>query len=177
MTDRLERFVSGVVGLDAVLNGGFFQGGIYLIQGAPGTGKTTIANQICFNTAAEGKQALYVTLLTEYHSRMVQYMGRLSFFDESQLPDHVNYISAFNVMRSEGLGGLLSLIRREVLARKVTTLVVDGIIAAQRAARDEQNFNEFIHELQGVALGANCTVFLIASTSRSVSRSAMMPGS
>ncbi len=167
MTDRLERFVSGVVGLDAVLNGGFFQGGIYLIQGAPGTGKTTIANQICFNTAAEGKQALYVTLLTEYHSRMVQYMGRLSFFDESQLPDHVNYISAFNVMRSEGLGGLLSLIRREVLARKVTTLVVDGIIAAQRAARDEQNFNEFIHELQGVALGANCTVFLIASTSRS----------
>jgi circadian clock protein KaiC len=162
--DRLERFASGVEGLDVVLSGGFFRGGLYLIQGAPGTGKTTIANQICFNTAAGGKRALYVTLLTENHARMVQYMGRLSFFDDSQLPDYMSYISGFNVMRSEGLGGLISLIRREVVTRKITTLVIDGIIAAQRAAIDEQSFNQFVHELQGVAIGADCTVFMIASS-------------
>jgi len=107
-----------------------------------------------------------VTLLTEYHSRMVQYMSGMSFFDEARLPDQVNYISGFQIMRSEGLGALLTLIRREIVGKKVGILVIDGLVAAQRISTDEQAFNEFIHELQGVAIGANCTIFLIASTDR-----------
>ena len=166
MTQRLERLTTGIEGLDRVLNGGFFKGGVYLIQGAPGTGKTTIANQVCFHRAAHGGRALYVTLLTEYHSRMVQYLGHMSFFDETKLPDQVSYISGFNVMRSDGLTALLTLIRREILARRVAVLVIDGLIAAQRIALDEQPFNEFVHELQGVAIAADCTILMIASTDR-----------
>jgi circadian clock protein KaiC len=161
--ENLNRLSSGVPGLDIVLSGGFFSGGIYLIQGNPGTGKTTIANQICFHGLRSGRKAIYVTLLAEYHARMAQYIGQMSFFDESKIPDQLTYISGFRVMRSEGLAALLTLIRREIVARKATILVVDGLIAAQRVAASEQAFNEFVHELQGLAIGANCTIFLVAS--------------
>jgi circadian clock protein KaiC len=91
----------------------------------------------------------------------------MSFFDESKIPDQLTYISGFRVMRSEGLAALLTLIRREIIARKATILVVDGLIAAQRVAESEQAFNEFVHELQGLAIAADCTVFLVASAERS----------
>jgi len=54
---------SGIGGLDIVLQGGFFKGGLYLIQGTPGTGKTMIANQICFNHVAGGNRAIAASLL------------------------------------------------------------------------------------------------------------------
>ena len=71
----IDRLLSGVGGLDTILGGGFLKGGLYIIQGTPGTGKTTLANQICFNHVATSGRALYVTLLAEYHARMMQHMG------------------------------------------------------------------------------------------------------
>lgn len=67
----LVRVPTGIAGFDTILHGGFFRGGLYIVQGSPGTGKTTLANQICFNYIAAGERALYVTLLAEYHSRMI----------------------------------------------------------------------------------------------------------
>jgi circadian clock protein KaiC len=157
---------SGVAGLDTILNGGFFKGGIYLIQGTPGTGKTTLANQICFHRIATGDRALYFTLLAEFHSRMVQYIGAMSFFNASKLPDSMSYVSGFKVMLDEGLTALLTMIRREILARKVSVLVIDGLIAARRVASSDQSFNQFVHDLQGIALATNCTMFLVASGDR-----------
>ena len=170
MTERgplLDRVSSGVPGLDTILSGGFFKGGVYLIQGTPGTGKTLIANQICFHRVGQGDRAVYVTLLAEYHARMAQYVGRMGFYDESKIPDQLAYISGFRALRSDGLAALLTLIRREVITRKVSILIVDGLIAAQRIAASDQAFNEFVHELQGIALSADCTVFLVASADRS----------
>jgi circadian clock protein KaiC len=166
LREKLERVSSGIPGLDTVLGGGFFRGGLYLIQGTPGTGKTTMANQICFHRVKQGERALYVTLLAEYHARMAQYIGGMSFFDAAKIPDQLTYISGFHVLRSDGLAALLTLIRREVLTRKASVLIVDGLVAAQRAALSDQAFNEFVHELQGVALAADCTVFLVASADR-----------
>jgi circadian clock protein KaiC len=150
-----------------VLGGGFFRGGLYLFQGTPGTGKTTLANQICFHCIRDGHRALYVTLLAEYHARLAQYIGRMSFFDESKIPDQLTYVSGFRVLRTDGLTALLTLIRREILNRKASILVIDGLVAVQRVAKNDQAFNEFVHELQGIALGADCTVFLVASAARS----------
>ena len=162
----LDRMSSGIGGLDIVLRGGFFRGGLYLIQGTPGTGKTTIANQICFNHVAGGNRAIYVTLLAEYHARMVQFIGRMSFFDESKIPDQLSYYSGFRILREEGLPGLLTLVRREIIAKKVSVLIVDGLIAARRITGDDQAFNEFVHELQGIAIATRCTVFLVTSADR-----------
>lgn len=69
MKSASERLPTGIAGLDAVLGGGVIDGGIYIIQGAPGAGKTILGNQICFAHGAHGRRALYVTLLAESHSR------------------------------------------------------------------------------------------------------------
>jgi circadian clock protein KaiC len=36
---------------------------------------------------AGGRHALYVTLLAEYHARMIQHLNTMSFFDASKIPD------------------------------------------------------------------------------------------
>jgi circadian clock protein KaiC len=53
---------SGVPGLDDVLSGGFSKGSLFLIEGSPGTGKTTLALQFALEGAAAGERTLYITL-------------------------------------------------------------------------------------------------------------------
>src|SRR5580700_221109 len=53
---------TGVAGLDDVLCGGFPRGRVYLVQGDPGVGKTTLAMQFLREGARLGEQSLYVTL-------------------------------------------------------------------------------------------------------------------
>ncbi|MET0385879.1 MAG: ATPase domain-containing protein [Polyangiales bacterium] len=58
-----RQFVpTGIVGLDAVLMGGFLQGGFYLFQGDPGSGKTTLALQFAQARLRAGERCLYVSL-------------------------------------------------------------------------------------------------------------------
>ena len=115
---QLHRELSGIKGLDEILQGGFFSGGLYVVEGAPGAGKTILGNQICFNRAAEGKKALYVTLVAETVGRMLLNISSLSFFKEDQVGDGVVYVSAFGALKQDGLGGLLHLLRQEVDARE-----------------------------------------------------------
>lgn len=56
------NITSGSEGLDTVLRGGLPPGNIYLLQGLPGTGKTTLALQFLLAGAAKGEPVLYVTL-------------------------------------------------------------------------------------------------------------------
>lgn len=53
---------TGVAGLDDVLAGGFTRGRLYLLEGTPGTGKTTLALQFLLDGVARGEKGLYVTL-------------------------------------------------------------------------------------------------------------------
>src|SRR5437899_9514005 len=56
------RLTTGVLGLDHILEGGFPAGHLYLIEGDPGTGKTTLALQFLLAGARQGDPVLYVTL-------------------------------------------------------------------------------------------------------------------
>ena len=160
---ELERMPSGIAGLDTILGGGFLKDGLYIIQGPPGAGKTTFGNQVCFNHVAAGGKALYVTLLAEYHARMMQHMRVMTFFDGSKIPDQLIYLNGLRVLYDDGLKGMLVLLRREITAHSASVLVIDGIVSARRVAQDEQAFNEFVHELQAVAIAARCTVFMLTS--------------
>src|SRR4051812_33267952 len=56
------RISTGVAGLDEVLCGGLTPDRLYLLEGAPGAGKTTLALQFLLDGAAQGENGLYVTL-------------------------------------------------------------------------------------------------------------------
>jgi circadian clock protein KaiC len=158
----IERLRSAVPGLDQILGGGLFRTGVYIIQGLPGCGKTILANQICYGHVAEGGSAVYVTLLAESHSRMIQHLSTLSFFDVKAFPDKLAYISAFHDLESAGLKGLMAVLRREMRTRKVGVLVLDGLVAASEGASD-LDLKKFIHELQSIAVLQDCTVLLLTS--------------
>jgi len=53
---------TGVAGLDDILGGGLASGRLFLLEGSPGTGKTTIATQFLIAGATEGETGLYITL-------------------------------------------------------------------------------------------------------------------
>jgi circadian clock protein KaiC len=62
---------TGVFGLDQILNGGLPRNHIYLVDGEPGTGKTTLALQFLLEGVALGERGLYVTL-SESRSELEQ---------------------------------------------------------------------------------------------------------
>lgn len=161
----LQRMPSGIPGLDVVLGGGFFRAGVYIVQGLPGSGKTILANQLCYCHVAAGGSAVYMTLLAESHSRMLQHIRSLSFFDETAIPDRLAYLSAFHDLEAEGLRGLVAVLRREMRARHVGVLVLDGLVAAAEAAETDRELKKFIHEVQTSAVFHGCTVFLLTSGS------------
>jgi circadian clock protein KaiC len=66
-----ENILTGVPGLDDVLAGGLAKGRVFLLEGDPGTGKTTMALSFVLEGARRGERCLYVTLAeTEQELRM-----------------------------------------------------------------------------------------------------------
>src|SRR6201746_2387322 len=53
---------TGIWGLDDILSGGFSRGHLFLVEGAPGTGKTPVALQFMLEGARAGEKCLYITL-------------------------------------------------------------------------------------------------------------------
>jgi circadian clock protein KaiC len=159
-----DRLSSGVTGLDTVLLGGFVKNGLYIIQGAPGAGKTILSNQICYAYAATGGRALYVTLLSEQHERLLANLQQMSFYDPDRIAHEINYVSAFQLLERDGLVGLLTLLRREIVAHQAGVLVLDGLVAAEAYASTELELKKFVHELQTLAAAADCTMFLLTSS-------------
>jgi circadian clock protein KaiC len=62
MAKLLPRASTGVAGLDAVLDGGLARNRLHLLEGSPGTGKTTIALQFLLRGAEAGEAGIYVSL-------------------------------------------------------------------------------------------------------------------
>ncbi len=60
--ERSAKAATGIAGLDDVLAGGLMRGRVFLLEGTPGAGKTTIATQFLMEGAAIGERGLYITL-------------------------------------------------------------------------------------------------------------------
>lgn len=78
----LDRVTTGIKNLDDILGGGLPKGSITLLTGIPGAGKTTMAQQICFNNATPENKALIFQTLSEPAAKTLNYMSQFSFFQK-----------------------------------------------------------------------------------------------
>src|SRR5262245_37312206 len=62
MLNVANKAASGIPGLDNILSGGFARGSLFLVEGSPGTGKTTLALRFLLEGVEAGERNLYVTL-------------------------------------------------------------------------------------------------------------------
>ena len=81
---------TGVAGLDLVLDGGLEPGATVVLAGAPGTGKTILAQQMCFATAE--RPCVYYTTMSQPHARLVRHLETFGFFDPRALGTRVEQI-------------------------------------------------------------------------------------
>jgi circadian clock protein KaiC len=174
MTDALQpdpilRVPCRIPGLDVVSKGGFLQGGVYLVAGEPGTGKTILGNQAVFAHAAAGGSAIYLTLLAESHARMQQYISAMSFFDPALVPSRLAYVNGYQAFREGGLAELIKLLRREMQTRQASLLVMDGLSVATGSAR-LTDAKEFILHLQASSEATGCVSVLLTDADESASR-------
>jgi circadian clock protein KaiC len=159
----IRRIPTGIPGLDRVLAGGLFETGVCIVQGPPGAGKTILANQICFHQAEQKRRAMYFTLLTESHERMLGFIQGMSFFKPAAIPDGVSYVSAFRVLESDGLMGVARNIRDAIAARRPTFLVVDGLAVVEELAKSDTALKKFIHELQTISAMFHTAILLLTN--------------
>jgi circadian clock protein KaiC len=160
---------TGVPGLDIVLSGGLPRGGVYIIEGPPGGGKTILGNQIAYHVASQGQNAVYLTLLAESHARMLGHLRVLDFFRAELVGPSVRYASGFKTLETEGLNGLLRLTREMVTQQTTTLLVIDGLVSALESAPTDRDYRKFVHELQTLTGMTGCTALLLTSVDRSPS--------
>jgi circadian clock protein KaiC len=158
-----DRISTGVAGLDTLLGGGLVAGGVYLIMGRPGTGKTTLGNQACFAHVRSGARAVYVTLLAETHTRMLRNLASMAFFRPESIGAQIAYVGAYLVLRERRLTGLLALLRRVLADEKPSLLVLDGLTTASALGESDAATKEFVAELQVLSDMSRCTTIVLAN--------------
>lgn len=158
-----DRISTGVPGLDTLLGGGLGSGGVYLVMGRPGTGKTTLGNQACFHHVQAGARAVYVTLLAETHARMLRNLAGMSFFDPDAIGKQITYVGAYLALRERKLSGLLGVLRRVIADERPTLLVLDGLTTAAALGEPDSAMKEFVAELQVLTDMSRCTTIVLAN--------------
>ena len=163
MTEARNRLPTGISGLDEVLGGGLIPGGIYLVMGRPGAGKTICGNQLCFAHAARAQRAVYVTLLAETHSRMTSHLEKMRFYSAAHIGSTLLYLGGYSALREKDLPGLMELLRRILRNDKPSLLVIDGLMTSRSYASTDVALKEFIIGLQVLSSMSDCTTVLLSN--------------
>jgi len=166
MTDKVSigRLPTGVPGLDAVLGGGVPEFSFNVIAGAPGSGKTTLVQQVMFALASPDRPALFFSVLGEPPLKMLRYQQQFTFFDLAKVNESVRFISLAEEARDQGLNEVLTRIVREVETTSPAIVIIDSFRSVIRVGNAQENaldLRHFIQEL-GMRLTAwQATTFLV----------------
>ena len=140
---------TGVPGLDLLLDGGLVPGAVVIVAGAPGTGKTILAQQMCFAGGTAEHKCVYYTTVSESHSKLVSHLEEFSFFDRAALGTRVEYIHLGDFLRPaprDGLESLVSEIVRKTLEEEPSIVVVDSAKMLRDFA-DERELRGALYDL------------------------------
>ena len=124
-SDRRVWLETGVPGLDTILSGGLLQGGLYVVEGHAGTGKTILGFQCGLTYARRGDRVVVVTLLSESHGRLIDHLRGFDFFDGAVIARSFLLLSGYGAAK-EGLSPLLHLLAQTLMQEKPRLLVIDG---------------------------------------------------
>lgn len=168
---RIPLLHTGVAGMDHILGGGFPAHSLYLIQGLAGSGKTTLACQIGFHHAHQGKKVLILTLIAETHDKMLNHLSSFSFFDETLVGDRILFIGAYPDLLKGGLRELLKSIAATLAEQRPDIMIIDGFRTVRDARPSDLALSEFMLSLNSLVSTMQCTTFLLSPTEGNVADS------
>jgi len=166
------RAATGIEGLDYILGGGFPINRMYLLEGDPGAGKTTMALQFLLEGARRGEPGVYATLSeTEEELRDVAAshgwsldgvtICELQTAEESLKADsQYTLFHPSEVELSETTRAVLDTVERV----KPLRVVFDSLSEMRLLARDSLRYRRQILALKHYFTGQNCTVLLLDYT-------------
>ncbi len=158
---RLELLKTGVPGLDEVLGGGLPAYSVNVICGPPGSGKTTLCQQIIFHQARQGRKCLYLTTLSEPTVKLIRYQQQFSFFDPQLLGEAVVYADLGSIARERGLKGALEALSQNLKDHSPAVVGIDSFKALQDLAESLAEFRRFAYELAVRLSTWECATLLV----------------
>lgn len=164
-----KRVRMGIEGLDDVLGGGLPANRVYLLEGNPGSGKTTLALQFLLEGARNGEPGLYVTLsetrvelreVATSHGWDLEHLAihELTVAEDALMPDgHYTFFHASEVELGQTTQTLIDEVERVKPAR----VVFDSLSEMRLLARDPLRYRRQILGLKQFFVHKECTVLLI----------------
>jgi circadian clock protein KaiC len=171
----VRRKSTGIAGLDEVLCGGFATDRMYLIEGTPGVGKTTLAMQFLLEGVRRGERALYVTLsetrdeleaISESHGWS---LDGIDIVELSQVENLFN-VRAHNTLFQPPemeLGNLSALLVAEFDRVRPTRMVLDSLSEMRLMAQNPLRYRRQILAFKHHFATGDCTVLLLDDRSSS----------
>ena len=164
-----ELAKTGVAALDQILGGGWTADRVYLIEGEPGTGKTTLSLQFLLEGVARGERGLYVTLSEtedELRSVAASHGWSLGGIDIYQL-DVANSLPAGDgdyLMFDPGeveLGQTIAGVLEQVRSISPRRVAFDSLSEMRLLAQNPLRYRRQILSLKQFFAGRNCTVLML----------------
>ncbi len=165
----VEPLSLGVPGLDKVLAGGFPPGHLYLIDGDPGTGKTTLGLQFLMAGAMRGEPVLYITLSeSERELRQVAQshawdLEGIHIFELLPMEESLQVEEQYTVLYpgEVELSATIKAILRRVEEVQPKRIVFDSLSELRLLAREPLRFRRQLLALKQYFGGRDCTVLVL----------------